>query len=135
MNKENMIKWAEALESGKYNQCDGALRQKEDNKYRYCCLGVAEVLAGSEFNSNNSITYFNDMGHEENEEEYLSPAGKEWLGVDEQNPDLRVPSMLYDDDMCESEYIAASILNDSYEFTFEEIAKCIRHTVENDSGS
>ena len=34
--------WVEALRSGKYNQTSGTLkREKEDESYAYCCLGVA----------------------------------------------------------------------------------------------
>ena len=37
MNKEVMIKWAEALESGKYQQAKKKLRIDENS---FCCLGV-----------------------------------------------------------------------------------------------
>lgn len=134
MNKKHMLEWAEALESGKYTQCDGALRQGEGGKYSYCCLGVAEVLAGSKFNQYHYINYINDVGHEDTENEFLSPAGVEWLGVDGQNPELIIPPHLLDEHI-DDDYVAASILNDDYEFDFKKIAECIRHTVENDNGS
>ena len=35
--KERLIKWAEALESGKYEQTTGRLRKGN----KHCCLGVA----------------------------------------------------------------------------------------------
>lgn len=43
MNKTNMLKWIEALESGKYGQGTGLLRSQGD---RFCCLGVACDIAG-----------------------------------------------------------------------------------------
>jgi hypothetical protein len=43
VNIKNAKKWAEALRSGKYEQC----RNKMTHGGRYCCLGVAhEVLIG-----------------------------------------------------------------------------------------
>lgn len=46
MNKEIALKWAEALESGKYKQGKCALKiEHTDNTYSYCCLGVlAEIV-------------------------------------------------------------------------------------------
>lgn len=41
--KANRIKWAEALESGEYEQCQRVLR----DGYGYCCLGVLCVLSGA----------------------------------------------------------------------------------------
>jgi hypothetical protein len=56
MNKELMLKWAEALESGKYGQFrDGwgkqtgvyadTLNEEEENTDCYCCLNVAKIVA------------------------------------------------------------------------------------------
>ena len=43
MNRENMMKWIDALRSGKYKQSKGNLCRIIDVKndeYLYCCLGV-----------------------------------------------------------------------------------------------
>lgn len=46
---EHQVTWLEALESGEYNQCVGALwRIDDDGKKGYCCLGVATELLDSE---------------------------------------------------------------------------------------
>lgn len=46
MNKSEFIELRlQALESGEYKQCRGALRQDNDGEFRYCCLGVATHLA------------------------------------------------------------------------------------------
>lgn len=42
MNKENMLKWAEALESGEYRQHIGSYGDGESEGY--CCLHVAYRL-------------------------------------------------------------------------------------------
>lgn len=48
MNKENMLKWAAVLESGKYNQYQGGWGGSEFSGY--CCLNVALVeFAGKEY--------------------------------------------------------------------------------------
>jgi len=40
-------KWINALASGKYQQADGYLYQRnEDGKETYCCLGVLCIVAG-----------------------------------------------------------------------------------------
>jgi hypothetical protein len=56
MKKAFAMKWADALESGKYKQTTERLF---NGKNGYCCLGVACVLAGKKFEFNeNSGTYF-----------------------------------------------------------------------------
>lgn len=47
---DNLNRWVEALESGKYQQCRGALCKVDKLGNRsYCCLGVAyEVLHGKD---------------------------------------------------------------------------------------
>lgn len=44
MNRDKAIKWAEALESGEYEQGVGNLRRLDDGAPRYCCLGVLSDL-------------------------------------------------------------------------------------------
>ena len=45
MDYDFAMKWADALESGKYKQTKGVLYDGDG----YCCLGVAAVLAGEKF--------------------------------------------------------------------------------------
>ena len=40
-NKEAIMKWIAALESGEYKQGTGVLHRVIDDKHSYCCLGVA----------------------------------------------------------------------------------------------
>lgn len=40
--REKRLRWAEALESGKFKQCKNRLKYPlSDGTYAYCCLGVA----------------------------------------------------------------------------------------------
>lgn len=46
LNKANMLKWIEALESGDYDQCSGKLTKiSSDGKLSHCCLGVVTEVA------------------------------------------------------------------------------------------
>lgn len=44
--KENLLRWADALESGEYAQGTGTLHRRSNNTY--CCLGVAAKVAPDE---------------------------------------------------------------------------------------
>ena len=71
MNKENMLKWAEALESGNYRQCHGAWGDGEAttvNSYfrGYCCLHVAyREFTGSDIDWESDAT-IDDPFHVQN---------------------------------------------------------------------
>jgi hypothetical protein len=43
LDKQGFEEWIEALESGKYKQCTGQLK---DRKNSYCCLGVLAEIRG-----------------------------------------------------------------------------------------
>jgi len=47
MNKDNILKWCETLESGEYQQASGSLYRKEANTNSdgFCCLGVGCKVA------------------------------------------------------------------------------------------
>lgn len=47
LNKENLRKWVDALRSGEYKQGVGLLHRTKtvDGKDKFCCLGVACVVA------------------------------------------------------------------------------------------
>lgn len=44
LNKELMTRWIEALESGRYLQGQGSLRNEDMFPPRYCCLGVLQHI-------------------------------------------------------------------------------------------
>lgn len=47
LNKELMTRWIEALESGRYRQGREALKVKDNNRTKYCCLGVLQKIEPS----------------------------------------------------------------------------------------
>lgn len=51
MNKELLKRWVEALRSGEYEQCQGALTKTENGPgtpiIGYCCLGVLQAIEPS----------------------------------------------------------------------------------------
>lgn len=53
LNKENMLKWADALESGNYKQCKATLHNEEG----FCCIGVAHDLLVGPVTTNLSDEY------------------------------------------------------------------------------
>lgn len=51
MNREFATRWVEALRGGEYLQCQNVLHGGQG----YCCLGVAEIVAGNEFEEDDGI--------------------------------------------------------------------------------
>lgn len=120
VNKENIKKWVEALESGEYKQTTGVLRDYDG----YCCLGVACDLYLKE----KSISWTKpsiDNSHYSIQHEGLNSADSETL----------LPSIatwLFNNDLLEwsgDPKIQGFFLtewNDDKGKTFKEIAKLIR---------
>lgn len=100
MNKDNVKKWAEALRSGKYEQCNNALYDHG----QYCCLGVVCEIAGIE----RVGAAYGNLFPEEN---FLPPEACDWLGVDDDNPKIGPHRATY--------------WNDNAHATFPEIAALI----------
>ena len=83
MNHENMLQWADELESGKYTQTTGSLRRRADSDYPtedgdigFCCLGVAADIS--------CLGRWVDSG--EDGMEYHAPEGEVWsIGKQEQD--------------------------------------------------
>ena len=124
INKDNILRWVEALESGEYQQGFGYLHNRDSNLF--CCLGVACDLAYKD----GAVTK-----HEVDEDDswtspkwavrYGSPKLStvlpyevlNWLGVASANPYVK-----YDHG-----YIELTVLNDGHECSFAEIAQLIRN--------
>lgn len=47
LNKELMTRWIEALESGRYRQGQNTLKTRDNNRTKYCCLGVLQKIEPS----------------------------------------------------------------------------------------
>jgi hypothetical protein len=120
-NVENMTKLVEALESGNYKQTTGTLCNGES----FCCLGVATDLYGKEktynwetYSSGGSRLFRNLKTNTDLiETNVLLPEVQDWLGIDQENPELYF----------EDGWIQAATLNDEG-LSFKEIAKAFRET-------
>lgn len=128
-NTENMAKWAEALESGEFEQGTGHLAivelssTGEPLKTLHCCLGVACEVAmrnGVELvkiqgSSDGRAVLFYD-----GESGVLPHKVQEWLGLDETNESEGGNPYLSEG--------SATELNDDAGFTFREIGEQVRLT-------
>lgn len=119
MTTTNMLRWIEALESGEYQQGQGALRHLEAGTF--CCLGVATDVAirngvAIAWNENVEIET-EDGGHAGT----LPIPVQEWLGIEHGNPGIQLDPFGYDQISC----ITA---NDEAGWTFEKIAAGLRRT-------
>lgn len=108
-NVVNLLAWAEALESGAFDQCSEQLREAviingKLQIHGYCCLGVVTELAvraGVQPRSAGPCVEncHHEIDHIENptlwdhrrvagEDEFLPAEVQHWLGIDEANPVL-----------------------------------------------
>lgn len=135
-NKETMLKFVLELESGKYKQGKTRLRPTDNT---YCCLGVAEKcrikFSGEGPKRWNRDDYNGKLGIKEPygvlNVDNLSVYSQKWLGIWGSNPILDIPESLKTSLKNPSYYplgVTAAQLNDAHGFTFEQIAKCFRHT-------
>lgn len=114
VNKERIQLWVDALKSGDYEQTDGELQ----NKYGYCCLGVACKIAvdnGCVVKVEKSIGGIESVAYDESEGD-LPESVKNWYGLEKSDPILKI---------YEGDTITATDLNDNLCLTFNEIADAI----------
>lgn len=111
-NKENIRKWVDALRSGKYKQCTGALTKDG----AFCCLGVAcetAILDGLKIDKDG---FMYDM-----EMDVLPNSVTLWLGLGGGDDD---PFLSVD----KEHYCSATNWNDIERKNFEQIAEMIERT-------
>lgn len=65
MNRDKVMKWVKALESGRYRQGRGTLRRKRGDAERFCCLGVAAKINRANHSSRTAQLVGNDQGNVE----------------------------------------------------------------------
>lgn len=129
-NKENILKWVEALESGKFEQGTGTLAFKprdERNwfarvflrkgapKAKFCCLGVAcetAIRNGVKLSVRNTGTALGYRIYDE-DHSMLPQSVARWLGL-YTNPDI-------------TDYVTATRANDDYNWNFAKIAEKLRY--------
>ena len=148
---KRMKKYIAYLRSGKYLQVDGALRSRseDDNKLRYCCLGVACNVYRDETGKGKwkkkSAEYYGTKHVFLNSSLLMPIEVANWLGIlqtnllepddDGFNPLLSLPKKLIKDLTPEGLYLkrpdrheTASALNDDYGATFDQIADAFEFT-------
>jgi len=119
-NLINIKKWHDGLVSGYYQQGSGTLVKDS----LYCCLGVACHLAIKDGAPLLEVDDEDGHGFERVAANYmetdtLPPEVKEWLGIQQGDPELATES---------DGYVTASSLNDEAVYNFAQIAECIVRT-------
>jgi hypothetical protein len=112
VNKVNMRKWVAGLRSRKFDQARETLCHISDYGHRsYCCLGVACMLAVDE-----GVDLVELIDHGDGiptlQGEFLPMPVMEWLGVDNENPNvapMKPASVANDDDAWGFHAIADSL--------------------------
>jgi hypothetical protein len=102
MNKEYKQKWIDALRSGKYKQGKGCLRSGDN----YCCLGVLCDIVDPKYFTHGTNGY----------RSYLPLHIQDRVGIED--PDGRLHHSI-------GQFNTLIGLNDSAEYTFEQIADII----------
>lgn len=117
MDRKIALKWARALESGKYKQGQSQLRDENNN---FCCLGV---LCNLHAQAHPEIAAEQDDPQEYMGEGGLLPqAVVEWAGMNSDHGSFITPVEL--GDFCEASDVVE--LNDAHSFDFKKIAAIIR---------
>lgn len=131
MNRANMLKWVEALESGKYTQGRSRLRQPDGS---LCCLGVAceaaiengveLIRCGDDYPDYAWKGYLYKQGASvlDSEEGELPEPVMEWLGLGSSNPVIAYG----EPDEAEEGEILATEANDQLNWSFKRIATAVR---------
>ena len=140
-NVDMMLEWATALESGQYHQGKESLHPFNEAamEYEHCCLGVACELfaeqAGMERVGKDGWAWgWYTSWKVIPESLSLLMFGHADLG----NPDLYVPEELWkfraaaheNQEWHVDSKVPAAYLNDAWGLNFQQIAQCIRYTVE-----
>lgn len=117
VNRERVKLLVDALRSGEYEQCQGALvRTAKDGSKSYCCLGVATVVALK----NGVPSYFKVEDYERRGFTVMPYQVSAWCGFPEDNPWLvTAPS---------GQRASAVHLNDCERYPFDQIADAFERT-------
>lgn len=139
MNEEIKIRWVNALESGDYPQVTGRLA----NDLGFCCLGVLceiavqdqVVIKRPDRDSGYGVTYVGKNSLSDEESAVLPVAVQDWAGLAGPNETVEIPAHLVPERVRNQEIIfnedgsfnsSLADLNDTYRFTFREIAAVVK---------
>lgn len=133
MKRSIMLKWVKALESGKYRQIKGRLKDSVGNKKcGYCCLGVLCLVYAKETGNGKFNIARNDnprrfsisdgSGHSV----ILPDKVRDWAGMKDSVGVLKNHiKKKYKDSSSNTAY-SLTELNDTLDYNFKQIAKVIR---------
>lgn len=128
VNKERVQLLVDALRSGEFKQGYGSLREIDGADDRYCCLGVACLVAQrngldvEERHKGNDGYYFGTAYEFDNggDEDLTLPCSvRKWYGFGISNPALLTSS---------DEFESATMVNDDLQFDFNQIADAFERT-------
>jgi len=127
MNKERALKWADALESGEYEQGTGTLRAGD----QYCCLGVLCDLYHRETGDgrwaahlNSAVNLYTFITDGSSASGYDPQKVRNWIDPDRESRDGFIQGQLT------AKQGRFANLNDNKAMSFKEIAAIIRKEVE-----
>lgn len=135
MHRGVAIAWADALESGEYEQTSSALRHVQLNAdgertYEYCCLGVlCDIAPVGEWANDTSSNYIGPDG--EVSSSFPTVQVSKWARVaHKQHDSTNVTLFDQCDGSCNNEryplVATASHMNDCHHWSFKQIAHAIR---------
>lgn len=149
-NAPNMRLWVAALRSSQWEQGANRLATSRGDRWRFCCLGVAcEVAIADGLGLHVEVVHDRHLGmcrsYEgfpgTNKSEVTLPDTMQlWLGVDDDNPVLQIPSnvreWMHDRIQADTELdldpdtkvVGATDLNDEWGMPFRLIADCVEYT-------
>lgn len=149
VNKKNLGKLIAALRDSKNKQVDSVLRGElfdQPGKFGYCCLGlVCKISRVGKFVENTGLFLDNKPVEDINNENwrdknssYLTARAQKWLGVGSSDPCIELPSDTVhksrkgprDYSQLPSE-VSMTQLNDSWRFTFPQIADMLEYFIYN----
>jgi len=129
-DREFIIKWIEALRSGKYVQGRKALACKDGEEWKYCCLGVACELWQEIYGNLKEEIKQSSIGHflgEPNgapvDVKYYNDVAQYPIGIDFLREDFEASGLK------ESYQVRLAILNDNDGKSFAEIADYIEKEI------
>jgi hypothetical protein len=124
INKEAMLEWVEALESGKFRQTDGTLSNLEPGGHvSFCCLGVACEITRKHLLPNSNWKQFSR--HNGRRTLQWGYAGKDEY-PDQEEEDLLPAAIRRHLGLTEVEQEDFAEANDKLGLTFKEIALTTR---------
>lgn len=118
MNKDPKAKWLAALRSGEYKQVKGVLKSPDGC---FCCLGVLTDVYAQE----HGLEFTDSVDDSLNYNGLLSEPVAKWAGLTECSPEVVATVTTANGTKLRGEKRGLPLLNDHYDFDFNQIADLI----------